>query len=84
MIILSLLVNGDEVPPLLLPLLPFPFAFVDEGVEPDEVDVLRDLERSREDWPISQCSVITALGEEEPGFVVPNAQMILSVSTVST
>jgi len=84
------LVNGSEVPPLLLPPLPLlfplplPFPLVDEGVEPDELDVPRDLERSREDWPISKCSVMTALGEEDPGFVVPNAQMILSVATVST
>lgn len=78
MIILSFLVNGNELPPLLIPLP------VDEGVEPDEEDVLRDLERSRDDWPMSQCSVKSASGELEPGFVVPNAQMILSVVTVLT
>lgn len=48
------------------------------------MDELRDLERSREDVPSSQCSVISALGDEEPGFVVPNAQMILSVPIVLT
>ena len=82
MIILSVLVNANELPPLLLPLFPYPP--VDVEVEPDEVDVLRDFERSRDDWPISQCSVISASGEEDPGFVVPNAQMILSLATVLT
>ena len=81
---MSLLDIDDEVPPLLLPLFPFPFPYVDEGVEPDELDVPRDFVRSRDDVPISQCSVMSALGEEDPGFVVPNAQMIFSVSTVLT
>ena len=57
---------------------------MDVEVVPVEVDVLRDLERSRDDWPISQCSVKSASGEEDPGFVVPNAQIILSVPMVLT
>lgn len=66
MIIFSLLVRGNPPSSLLVE---------GSGVVP-EVSVF---ERSREDWPISQCSVKSAFGEEEPGFVVPKAQMMFSV-----
>lgn len=78
MIILSVLVNGSEAPPLLV----FPLPPVDEGVELEEVPVPRDLERSRELWPISKCSVKLALGEVESGFVLPKAQIIFSLPRV--
>ena len=72
MIILSVLVKGNEVPPLSFPLLPLPL--VEVGVEPlADVPELRDLARLREDGPLSQCSVKSASGEEEPGFVSPEA-----------
>lgn len=41
-----------------------------------------DPESSREDEPISKCSVKLALGEVEPGFVVPKAQMMFWVPRV--
>ena len=77
MIILSVLVNGNEVPLLLSP-----FPLVAEGLEPEEVEP-RALERSRDDVPMSQCSVKSESGLEEPGFVVPNAQMMFTGPTVS-
>ena len=82
MIILSVLVNGNEVPPLLLLPLPLPLLPEPEP-EPEPLEV-RDLDRSIEDCPMSQCSVKSVSGELEPGFVVPKAQMMYSVPTVAT
>jgi hypothetical protein len=77
MIILSVLVNGSEDPPLLvLPLPP-----VDEGLEA-EVPVPMDPARLSEVSPISRCWVKLALGELEPGFVSPKAQMMYSLPRV--
>lgn len=67
MIILSVLLNGDASPaslPLVLP--------VEAGVVP-EVPEARDPERLMVDKPLSVCSTIVALVEDEPGFVVPKA-----------
>lgn len=69
MIILSVLLRGIESSSLL----PLPLPLVEPGVEPEDVPVVRDLARLREDWPLSQCWVILALVEDEPGFVVPKA-----------
>ena len=82
MIILSVLVNEIEDPPLplLSPLPPLPPGV---GVG-DEPSVVSDLDRSREPWPSLECWVKEALGELEPGFVRPEAQMIFSVPTVET
>jgi len=77
MIILSWLLNGFKAPPLV-PSLPL------EGLGVGVVPVASDLERSREDWPISQCCSKLALGEEEPGLVVPKAQMMFSVPIAPT
>lgn len=72
MIILSFLVRGNESS-----LFPLPPGLVEPEVEPEvepvDVPEPRDLARLREDGPLSQCWVIVALGEEEPGFVVPKA-----------
>jgi len=68
MIILSFLVRGNESS-----LFPLPLGLVEPEVEPVDVPEPRDLARLREDGPLSQCWVIVALGEEEPGFVVPKA-----------
>ena len=75
MTILSVLVMGNKAPPL------FPTAEV--GLEPADVPV-RVPARLREDCPLSQCSVKSALGEDEPGLVVPKAQMMFSVPTDET
>jgi len=75
MIILSWLLNGFKAPPLVLSL---------EGLGVGVVPVASDLERSRVDSPISQCCSKLALGEEEPGLVVPKAQMMFSVPIVPT
>lgn len=77
MTILSVLVKGIEIP---LPLLVPP---VEVGPEA-EVPVPRVPARLRVDWPSCQCSAKSALGEDEPGFVVPKAQMMSSVPTVET
>jgi len=80
MTILSVLVKGNETPPLPLP----PFVPpVEVGLEAD-VPVPRVPARLRVDCPLSQCSVNSALGEDDPGFVVPKAQMMFSVPTVET
>lgn len=76
MTILSVFVMGNEVPPLVLPLV-LPVA---PGLEADVTVPAR----LREDCPLSQCSAKSALGEDEPGFVVPKAQMMFSVPTVET
>jgi len=77
MTILSVLVKGIETPPL--PLVPP----VEVGPEA-EVPVPRVPARLRVDSPFCQCSSNSALGEDEPGFVVPKAQMMFSVPTVET
>jgi len=77
MIILSLLVN-DEDPPVVVPL-SFPLPLVLLGMVAEDTPVPSDLERSRVEVPISRCWIKLALGEEDPGFVVPTAQMMLSV-----
>jgi len=68
MIILALLVSGDESPSS--PPVPLP---VETGVEPEDVPELRDPARLSEDRPLSMCWVMVALVEDEPGFVVPKA-----------
>lgn len=51
------------------------------GSELDEVPE-PELERSRLLRPIFSCWMKLALGELDPGFVVPNAQIMFSVPTV--